>query len=91
LNNLENYLQKTTQSDNYCVGDSISFVDFLLWNYLDWVRAFSNATLVQFPILCRIKNTIEARPNIDAYLNSGRRPATITVPRASFGGTPETS
>ncbi|MGD8595048.1 MAG: glutathione S-transferase family protein [Gammaproteobacteria bacterium] len=91
LNNLEDYLARTASSDSHCVGESITFVDFILWNYLDWVRAFSNETLVRFPILCRNKQAIETRPNIQAYLKSDRRPPTLTVSKALFGGTPETS
>jgi glutathione S-transferase len=91
LNNFEQYLGNPALDDAYCVGSSLTFVDFVLWNYLDKVRAFSNKTLLQFPTLCRIKTAVETRPRIHAYLKSERRPATITVSKASFGGTPETS
>lgn len=91
LRNFENYLASYPRSPEYCVGNAITFVDFVLWNYLDWVRAFSYETLLQFPILMTIKTAVEARPNIQTYLRSSRRPSTITVPMATFGGTPETS
>jgi glutathione S-transferase len=91
LNNFELYLGTIVRDGTYCVGNSLTFVDFVLWNYLDMVRAFSNDILLQFSTLCQIKIAVETRPRIHAYLKSVRRPATITVSKASFGGTPETS
>lgn len=91
LNNFEQYLANTARDGAYCAGSLLTFVDFVLWNYLDMVRAFANDTLQQFPTLCQIKTAVETRPRIHAYLHSERRPSTISVSKASFGGTPETS
>jgi len=55
------------------------------------VRPFSQHTLDRFETLRAFKRRIEARPRIVAYPSSGRRPATLTISTAPFGGTPETS
>jgi len=91
LTNLENYLGSIKREDEYWVGDSITIVDFFGWHYLDTIRAFADYLLEDYPRLSGIKQSFEKRPRIQEYLNSPRRPATITAPMASFGGTPETS
>jgi len=91
LKNFDVYLGSYTHANDFCVGDELTFADFLLWNYLDWVRAFSPSTLQQFPALCSLKAATENRPMIKSYLASERRPATITVSMAYYGTTPETS
>jgi glutathione S-transferase len=72
-------------------GSRLSYADFVAWHFLDCVRPFSQGTLEKFAELAAFKRRFEARPRIATYLASPRRPATITVSRASFGGSPETS
>lgn len=62
-----------------------------MWSYLDVVRAISVDTLKKFPALAEFKQKFESRPNIAAYLKSGRRPAIATAPHAFYCNTPETS
>lgn len=97
-NELPDLLQKlqdlfcTNHNDSgYWVGTRLSYVDFIAWHFLDYVRAFSQKTLNEFHKLNEFKQRMESRSNIAAYLTSGRRPQTMTVPMAPFGGTPETS
>lgn len=73
------------------MGNGFTFADTLMWTYLEIVRAVSNETLKKFPALCEFKQKFENRPNIAAYLKSGRRPPTYTVSMASYCNTPETS
>ena len=91
LKNLEAYLNSYAHAKEYCVGDALTFADFTLWNYLDWVRALAPETLQSYPTLCALKSATENRPRIQAYLKSERRPPTITVSMAYYGTTPETS
>jgi glutathione S-transferase len=72
-------------------GSRLSYADFVAWYFLDCVRPFSQATLEKFPKLAAFKRRFETRPRIAAYLASPRRPATITVSRAPFGGSAATS
>lgn len=91
LNNLENFLADSERDKDYWVGNRLTYVDFLGWTYLDYMRALAGDIIKEYPNLAHLKETFENRPRIHAYLESDRRPKTITIPNASFGGTPETS
>jgi glutathione S-transferase len=91
LNNLENFLAKSDRNQDYWVGNRLTYVDFLGWMYLDCMRALAGDIISEYPSLTHLKQSFENRPHIKAYLESDRRPKTITVPMASFGVTPETS
>ena len=88
---LERLLAQNEEGRGFWVGRGLTYVDFCAWHFLDYVRAFSQATLEKFELLHAFKKRIEARPRIAAYLASERRPRTLTVSMAPFGGTPETS
>lgn len=91
LANLEQFLAKSDRDKNYWVGKKFTYVDFLGWTYLDYMRALAGDIVNDYPNLAHLKDFFETRPKISAYLNSDRRHKTITVPMATFGGTPETS
>lgn len=91
LARLERLLAENERGRGFWVGRALSYVDFCAWHFLDYVRPFSQATLERFELLYAFKQRIEARPRIAAYLASERRPRTLTVSMAPFGGTPETS
>lgn len=93
MTRLEKLFLSNPANSGYWAGTRLSYVDFLAWHFLDYVRPFSQKTLDQFSALAAFKHRIESRPAIVAYLGSERRPRTLTVPVAScpFGGTPETS
>jgi len=88
---VQNLFESNTADNGYWVGERLSFVDIIAWHFLDYVRPFSLKTLNQFEKLSNFRKRIEERPGISAYLNSERRPKTLTVESAPFGGTPETS
>lgn len=88
---LEGLLVQNEAGRGFWVGRGLTYVDFCAWHFLDYVRPFSQATLERFQVLHAFKQRIEARPRIAAYLASERRPRTLTVSMAPFGGTPETS
>ena len=90
LGKLQRLLEQNTASD-YWVGKQLTLADFVAWHALDYVRPFSQRTLDRFARLSAFKRTFESRPRIAAYLQSERRPKTLTVANAPFGGTPETS
>jgi glutathione S-transferase len=91
LAGLQRLLAANAEGRAFWVGCGLTYVDFCAWHFLDYVRPFSQATLEQFQLLYAFKQRIEARPRIAAYLASERRPRTLTVSMAPFGGTPETS
>ena len=91
LRGLQTLLVGCRNGSAYWLGDQLSLADFVAWHFLDYVRPFSQRTIERFPALHGFKQRIEARPRIAQYLSSSRRPATLTVPMAPFGGTPETS
>jgi glutathione S-transferase len=91
LGKLQRLLEQNDRGNGYWVGDNLTYVDFCAWHLLDYVRPFSQKTLDRFEKLNAFKQRIEARPRIAAYLRSDRRPKTLTVAAAPFGGTPETS
>jgi glutathione S-transferase len=91
LARLERLLAENEDGRGFWVGRGLTYVDFCAWHFLDSVRPFSQATLERFQLLYAFKQRIEARPRVAAYLASERRPGTLTVSMAPFGGTPETS
>jgi glutathione S-transferase len=91
LEKLQRLLVQNDRGQGFWVGRGLSYVDFCAWHFLDYVRPFSQRTLEMFEPLHAFKKRIEGRSRIAAYLASERRPATLTVPMAPFGGTPETS
>ncbi|HYM36427.1 MAG TPA: glutathione S-transferase [Steroidobacteraceae bacterium] len=90
LGKLQRLFEQNANSE-YWVGNQLTLADFVAWHSLDYVRPFSQKTLDQFEKLNAFKKYFEARPRIAAYLRSDRRPKTLTVAMAPFGGTPETS
>ena len=80
-----------SKNSGFWVGNRLSYVDFIAWHFLDFVRPFSLRTLNRFDELVKFKQRMESRPRISAYLKSDRRPKTLTVSLSPFGGTPETS
>lgn len=91
MTKLQRLLEQNEDGTGFWVGDRLSLADFVAWHLLDYVRPFSQRTLDRFAKLSGFKRRFEARPRIAAYLRSERRPKTLTVPMAPFGGTPETS
>ena len=91
LEKLQAQKARNAASDLFWVGAAITYADCVAWAYLDYVRALSTDILQQFEPLHAFYRGLAERPRIKAYLTSERRPKTLTVPMAPFGGTPETS
>src|SRR5437868_3863930 len=91
LAKLQRILEQNNNGAGYWVGDNLTLGVFVAWHTLDYVRPFSQRTLNRFEKLSAFKRRFELRPRIAAYLQSERRPKTLTVHKAPFGGTPETS
>jgi glutathione S-transferase len=91
LSRLQRLFEHNNNGSGFWVGDDLTYVDFCAWHLLDYVRPFSQQTLDRFEKLNAFKKRIEARPRIAAYLKSERRPKTLTVSIAPFGGSVETS
>jgi glutathione S-transferase len=91
LGRLQRLFEQNDNGNGFWVGDDLTYVDFCAWHLLDYVRPFSQKTLDRFEKLNAFKKRIEARPRIAAYLKSARRPKTMTVSIAPFGGSVETS
>ena len=91
LTNLERFLDAIPREQDYRVGRNLTYLDLLGWHYPDMVRALDGDMINRYPRLNHLKQSFESRPRIKDYLESERSPATITVPNATFGGTPETS
>lgn len=91
LGKLQRLFEQNNDGAGLWVGDRLTLADFVAWHLLDYVRPFSQRTLDRFAALNAFKKRFESRPRIAAYLRSERRPKTLTVPMAPFGGTPETS
>jgi glutathione S-transferase len=91
LSRLQTLFEQNDNGAGYWVGNQLTLADFMAWYTLDCMRAFSQATLQRFVTLNAFKHRFEARPRIAAYLQSPRRPKTITVSLAPFGGTEATS
>lgn len=73
----------------YSVGKDVTYVDYLLWVYLDYVRIFHSPSLAKYPALFEFKKMFEARKGVENYLKSERRPKVYTLPKFKFGNKPE--
>lgn len=91
LEKLQALFELNPVNSGWWVGNRVSYVDYLAWHTMEYVRALSPRNLARFERLKAAKLKLEARPRIAEYLQSARRPATFTVRVAQFGGTPETS
>jgi glutathione S-transferase len=91
LGKLQRLFELHNNGEGFWVGNQLTLADFVAWHALDYVRPFSQKTLDRFTKLNSFKQRFEARPRIAAYLKSERRPKTLTVAAAPFGGTAETS
>jgi glutathione S-transferase len=90
MERLNTFFEKN-RSVEFSVGSKTTYVDYLLWVYLDYVRAFSLPTLQGFDSLYQFKMNLEKRKGVAEYLKSDRRPPVYTLPHFKFGNTPETS
>jgi len=80
-------VSKFLGSSQYVVGDRITYVDFLLYETLDFVRIFEPTLFEATPVLSEYLSRFEALPAIDKYLKSGQfKRLPIFGPMAAFGG-----
>nr|AFY08505.1 glutathione S-transferase mu4 [Panonychus citri] len=89
---LEQKLEHTSQvlgSDEFILGDRVTFIDFLLYSTLDYVRLFRSQLFDCHENLTHFLNRIENLPNIKSYFtdeNFKRFP--IIGSRAKWGHNP---
>eukprot|EP01080_Neovahlkampfia_damariscottae_P011956 gene11956-5357_t len=89
LSNLTEFFK--SNSDKFCIGNTKTYVDYLMWVYLDYVRAFDLKRLEEFPELNSFRMRFSEIENISNYLKSERRPKVYTLPFMYFGNTIEDS
>ncbi len=83
LDNLQKWFGRRGDEPQFWVGESLTFVDFFAFTYLDEVRAFFPEALGEFPRLRSFHGSITSRPRITRYLGSARRPISLGV--GAFG------
>ena len=82
LGRLERFLEANRDPGGLWVGSSLTFVDLIAFALLDSTCAMFPEAMAQSPALEAFCDQIARRPNIAAYIASGRRPANIqTGPR----------
>jgi len=72
---LEYQLKKN--GHKYFVSDNVTYADFLLFEMVDIMPKLIPGILDAFPLLRDFHARVESRPNIAAYIASGRRPAMV--------------
>ncbi|XP_025016297.1 glutathione S-transferase Mu 1 isoform X3 [Tetranychus urticae] len=83
-------LAKFLGENQYIIGDRITYVDFMLYSILDYIRLFEESLFDEASSLKDYLTRIESLPEIEKYLSSDdfkRFP--ITGPMAKFGGSSE--
>ncbi|RWS11965.1 glutathione S-transferase Mu 1-like protein [Dinothrombium tinctorium] len=74
----------------FILGDKITYVDFLLYDLLDFNRLFEASSLDNFTNLKEYCDRFEALPAIDKYMKSGKYSRLpLFGPMAAFGGQKE--
>jgi glutathione S-transferase len=79
LDQLERFLKSNPNPGGFWVGSSLTFVDLIAFAILDSTGAMFPEALEKCPALRDFCNEIASRPRIAAYIESGRRPATIQL------------
>jgi glutathione S-transferase len=79
LDRLERFLGSNQNSGGFWVGSSLTFVDLIAYAILDSTGAMFPEAFEKCPALREFCDEIARRPRIAAYIESGRRPATIQI------------
>lgn len=79
LDQLERFLESNANPGGLWVGSSLTFVDLIAYALLDSTDSMFPEALEKRPALREFRNQIASRPRIAAYVESGRRPATIQL------------
>jgi glutathione S-transferase len=79
LHRLEQFLKSNQNLGGFWVGSSLTFVDLVAFAILDSTGAMFPEALEKCPALRDFCDEIASRPRIAAYIESGRRPATIQL------------
>lgn len=80
-------LGKFLGSNEWILGDQISYVDFLLYDALDFNRLFDAKSFEDAVVVNAYLTRFEAIPQINSYMNGGKyKKFPIFSPAASWGG-----
>ncbi|XP_054158818.1 uncharacterized protein LOC128957124 [Oppia nitens] len=63
-------LSKFLGQHDWLAGKQLTYVDFLAYELLDWLRLFSTETVHKFPVLVQYLTRFENLPAIKAYMSS---------------------
>ncbi|XP_050048276.2 glutathione S-transferase Mu 2-like [Dermacentor andersoni] len=73
-------------SRKWALGDRLTYVDFVLYEGLDWHREFKPEALPKYPPLVDYLRRFEELPNVKEHFASGKyKKWPITCPRRSWG------
>ncbi|CAG2117287.1 unnamed protein product, partial [Medioppia subpectinata] len=64
-------LVKYLGANNWLTGGQLSYVDFLAYETLDWLKRFTPDTIGKFPTVGQYLDRFEALPAIKTYQSSG--------------------
>lgn len=80
------HTSKVLGSNQFLLGDRITYIDFLLYSTLDYIRMFSFPLFEPYQNLNDYLLRIETLPNIEPYFKDENFDRwTISSPRAKFG------
>lgn len=87
IDNKIQLLEKYIQSGPFVLGDQLTYVDFLLYQFLDYQRRFIPALLASSPNLQELMKQIESIDQVKSYLESdeAERINFITGSHANWG------
>ncbi|CAG2171422.1 unnamed protein product, partial [Oppiella nova] len=81
LNDLVKFL-----GDKQWLTTSLSYVDFLAYELLDWFRLFTPETIAKYPVIGQYLDRFEALPTINSYQSSAKyRQWPVFSPGAKWG------
>ena len=79
LSRLERFYLEAGPTPGAWAGDTLTFADILAFRFLDEIDAFFPQALGRHARMADFHARFAARPRIDAYVASGRRPAAFGV------------
>ncbi|GBN86627.1 Glutathione S-transferase class-mu isozyme 7, partial [Araneus ventricosus] len=79
--------EKFLGDKKYLIGDDVTYVDFLVYEALDYYRLFHKSILHDYPSLKAYFNRMKNLPELQKYVKSSvRKPWPVFGPNAKFGG-----
>ncbi|GBL88106.1 Glutathione S-transferase Mu 2 [Araneus ventricosus] len=81
------YFEEFLRNKDYLIGKDITYVDFMVFESLDFYTTFHGTALDDFPVLKAYLGKMKSLPELQLYLKSNKRKFEPVPPRPKFEAT----